>query len=62
MNEVKKAKTVDEVAVWNQHEINQKLIGEALQEWDRGKVSGIFFGDFVKAYVSQRWGKMVRGN
>ena len=61
MNEVK-VQTVNEGVVESLNHINQKLVVEAIKEWDRREVSGVYFDVFVNGYVRERWAEIVGGN
>jgi len=57
-----KVRTVDEGVVESLIRINERLVGEAIEEWDRGELSGIYFCDFVNGYVRQKFWEMANGN
>ena len=40
--------------------INERLVREAMEEWDKGGEG--CFGEFVKEYVGVRWWSLVRSN
>jgi hypothetical protein len=61
MEEVK-VQTVNEGVVESLNHINQKLVVEAIKEWDRREVSGVYFDVFVNGYVRQKFWEMARGN
>ena len=57
-----RVQTVNEGVVESLKEINNRLVVEAIKEWDRREVSGVYFDVFVNGYVRQRWGEIVHGN
>jgi len=54
--------TVNEGIIESLNKINHRLIGEAIEEWDRGEISGVYFDVFVNGYVRERWAEIVNGN
>uniref|UniRef100_A0A6M3L0A9 Uncharacterized protein n=1 Tax=viral metagenome TaxID=1070528 RepID=A0A6M3L0A9_9ZZZZ len=57
-----RVQTVNEGVVESLKGINDRLVREAIKEWDRQEVSGVYFCDFVNGYVKQKFWEMVHGN
>jgi predicted GNAT family acetyltransferase len=54
--------TVNEGVVESLKGINDRLVREAIKEWDRQGVSGVYFCDYVNGYVTQKFCEITHGN
>ena len=57
-----RVQTVNEGVVESLKGINHRLVGEAIDEWDRREVSGVYFDVFVNGYVREKFQEMANGN